>query len=192
MMNPRQVRKWTAILAGAAALYTAGNLYQPTVVLGHSMDPTLKTGSVIWVDRTYYRLHRPRPGEVVVFRQDGTTYVKRIYRGPGETLHYLGDGREWLGPVRDSRAEELRRRYARQRGVWRINELRVPDDAVFVLGDNYLCSVDSRELGPIPIANIIGRAHLPVDVTGAMRFEFAPRSTRSRVTRNAPRVASGA
>ena len=33
----------------------------------------------------------------------------------------------------------------------------VPDDTVFVLGDNRGESVDSRSYGPVPLADIVGR-----------------------------------
>ena len=36
-------------------------------------------------------------------------------------------------------------------------DLLIPANAVFVLGDNTLNSMDSRHLGPIPIGELIGR-----------------------------------
>src|SRR3712207_8944392 len=94
-------RKWLTMGASAAVLFSAGSLYQPTVVVGNSMAPTLQSGRVIWIDRTYYKLHQPRRGEVVVFSLDGVTYVKRVYRGPGERLCYLSSGGDWIGPVQE-------------------------------------------------------------------------------------------
>ena len=175
--------KWTTIVTAAAGIYAAGSMFHPTVVMGHSMDPTLRTGGLIWVDRTYYLTHMPQPGEVVVFKEGDETYVKRVYRGPGEVVHYVDNGGEWLGPVRDDRVEEMRQSYRDMRSALKIRDIHVPSDSVFVLGDNYLCSVDSRQLGPIPIKNIIGRAHIASDQTLAERWEFAPRHrTSMRVT----------
>jgi hypothetical protein len=58
--------------------------------------------------------------------------------------------------------------------------MRVPADAVFVLGDNYGASIDSRQIGPIPMHEIIGRAHLTVDATKGASFECGPRAYRRR------------
>src|SRR5687767_9661265 len=100
-MSTQRAKEWTIIAAIGAGIYGVGILYQPTVVMGDSMSPTLKSGRMIWVDRTHYRRHQPKAGEVVVFRHEGHTYVKRVYRGPGETFHYIASGGEWLGPLRD-------------------------------------------------------------------------------------------
>ena len=177
-MNGKRIRNWLTILVVATVVYTVGNLYQPTVVVGDSMAPTLRSGRVIWIDRTYYRSHAPRCGEVVVFRRGDTVYVKRVYRGPGERVCFITSDGEWMIPVRESRVQEVRRGYGRMTQAFRVREMRVPDDCVFVLGDNYLASVDSRQLGPIPIREIMGRAHLDVDTTRAAQQEHAPRPVR--------------
>jgi signal peptidase I len=171
-------RRWTVILGMAGALYLAGNVFQPTVVVGKSMAPTLDNGKVIWVDRTYYRFHKPQRGEVVVFKHKGETYVKRVYRGPGEEVDFLATRGEWLSPIRESRLAEIKARYSRSRTGIRVHQMIVPDDRVFVLGDNYLASEDSRELGPIPISSIVGRAYVEVDMTKALPWEAVPKPKR--------------
>lgn len=177
-MNNEVVRRWSKIIALACVFYGIGNLFSPTVVVGSSMAPTLSSGKVIWIDRTYYKSHRPQRGEVIIFKHDGETFVKRVYRGPGETVHFATAGSEWVGPVRETQVENARARYVRPRSVLRINSMTVPDDSVFVLGDNFTCSVDSRQLGPIPISEIIGRAHLEADQTVTLPWEFVPRSRK--------------
>jgi signal peptidase I len=172
----------------ATLVYGFGNLYQPTVVVGESMAPTLRDGRVIWIDRTYYRSNQPRCGDVVVFRQDGETYVKRVYRGPGELVRYIASGGQFLLPVREPFFDTLKERYSRGRTSLRLSELRVPEDSVFVLGDNFSASVDSRQLGAIPISSILGRAHLDANPSKALSAEFVPHPARrqARVDRNAP------
>lgn len=168
-------KRLLAIVGLGIAAYTVGSMYQPTVVVGQSMSPTLPDGRVIYVDRTYYRTRTPAVGEVVVFSHRGDVYVKRVYRGPGETVYYLGDGVNHPTLISESKLGEFRRRYARARGRIRVRSLRVPDDCVYVLGDNFNQSEDSRELGPIPIRELIGRARVDVDATIAGQFELRPR-----------------
>lgn len=181
MIPAERKRGWMLVGAVATVIYGFGNLYQPTVVVGESMSPTLKNGRLIWVDRTYYKTHKPACGEVVVFKDDaGMTYVKRVYRGPGESLHYIASGSNFLMPVREPFANTMKARYDNGLGSLRIKQMRVDDDSVFVLGDNFSVSIDSRQIGPVPIKSIIGRAHLSPDPARAMQYEFVPHSVGRR------------
>lgn len=191
-MMGQRLGRWVTLSAVATGLYGFSNLYHPTVVLGESMAPTLHSGRLIWVDRTYYRKHAPARGEVVVFRYQGHTYVKRIYRGPGEKIAYVSGGGAWIAPVTESAAPELRERYRRSRSCLKVVEMRVPDDCVFVLGDNYLRSEDSRQLGPIPIDAILGRARLEVDTTRIWGYEIGPRHLPRRIRAQMRAAAPGA
>jgi signal peptidase I len=191
-MERKSVKRWGVILGISLFLYGFGNLFQPTVVVGQSMAPTLKSGRLIWIDRLYYKTHRPTRGEVVVFRRDDAIYVKRVYRGPGEVMHVVGDHGDVVGPVRASYARRLDDQYGALRSPLQVREMRVPDDCVWVLGDNFNCSEDSRHLGPIPIRDLIGRARVEVDATKASQFEFAPLPHVVHHDTSAPRlVASG-
>jgi signal peptidase I len=185
-MTTKRVKRWFTIGGLASGIFFMGNLYQPTVVVGESMAPTLEPGRVIWIDRTYYRTRTPKRGEVVVFKHEGAVYVKRVYREPGELLHYVGDPGDWFAPVRETRvgdalalSNELAERHP---GLCRVQALRVPDDAVFVIGDNVQVSEDSRQLGPIPLKSIIGRAHLTVDATKVFQYEWVPRKRAHPMT----------
>ncbi|MFN3651946.1 MAG: signal peptidase I [Armatimonadota bacterium] len=167
-------RRLLALGVVAAAIYGFGNLFSPTVVLGESMKPTLDNGQVLLVDRLYYQTHKPQRGEVVVFRLGGETYIKRVYRGPGEKLSYLEVGGEWLAAIRENREDEMRRRYEGGISAIRVCETTIPEDSVFVVGDNIHNSEDSRTFGPIPISAILGRANLEVDRTKALVYETVP------------------
>ena len=174
MMERRALRKWVIILGAAAMLYGVGSMFQPTVVVGKSMEPTLDSGKIIYVDRTYYLTHTPQRGEVVVFRRDGVTYVKRVYRGPGETYHYLASGGQLLGLVSNEDADYMAQRWSKIRSGVKVEGSVVPDDSVFVVGDNAPNSEDSRAFGPVPLNTIIGRAHLAVDEKLSQSAEFRP------------------
>ena len=64
--------------------------YVPTA----SMEPTIHQGSLILGLRQFGELHT---GDVVIFRHDGRTLVKRIAAGPGET--YILNGRPITVPA---------------------------------------------------------------------------------------------
>lgn len=171
-------RRW-GVLAAGVVVFAAGYSHQPTVVVGESMSPTLRSGSVIWTDRAYYQSHTPRCGEVVVFRHAGETYVKRVYRGPGEIVNCLMNGGECAGLIRETRVADMRQMTERLRAnrggsVLHVSKLRVPEDSIYVLGDNPLNSQDSREFGPVPLSSLVGKAQVPVDTTHMLPYEYAP------------------
>jgi phage repressor protein C with HTH and peptisase S24 domain len=53
------------------------------------MEPTLRSGALSVLDRSYYRSHPLRRDDIVVFRLGGETYIKRVYALPGERLALL-------------------------------------------------------------------------------------------------------
>ena len=141
------------------------------------MEPTLCTGQVVWTDRAYYQRHPPQVGEVVVFRHGDATYIKRVYGLPGQTLYWLGDRSELVRPVRSSQADKMEHRW---HGFWRPVRNQVPEDHVFVLGDNTLNSIDSRHFGAIPIADLIGRVRMSADAQRLVALEYSPPPLPSR------------
>ena len=169
--NPKRILVWASCIV---ALVGVASMFQPTMIVGKSMEPTLHTGKMIWIDRAYYRTHKPKRGEVVVFKNLGQVYVKRVYRGPGERFYSLTTASRGFMPIREGREQEMARRFGHRLSGLRVREIEIPDDHVFVLGDNYFDSIDSREFGPIPVDSILGRALVPADKTVAMANEVVP------------------
>lgn len=127
------------------------------VVSGQSMSPTLAPGQPL----VYAKL-RPndpplRRGDVVLVRLGGTVCVKRILA--------LGDDRFWtrrIGPgdyVLLDPHQSIRRWRARYPELAYF-QYHVPADHLFVVGDNLL-SIDSRQLGPVPASEVLGRVVYP-------------------------------
>jgi signal peptidase I len=146
-----------AILAAVATIRIASPL-TVTTVLGHSMAPTLRPGSSYVLDRSYYRSHALCQGDIVVFRLKGETYIKRVHALPGDRVWVLrdDDGEDRL--LEPSEVARFRRlntggRLAR----YRVIAVTIPPDHCYVLGDNRANSIDSRELGPVPVSGILGR-----------------------------------
>src|SRR5690349_7106663 len=84
-------RHWMGSIAATMAVVGIVLPVRPTVVLGHSMSPTLRSGSVHLVATRFYRSHPLRRGDVVVFHYQGETCTKRVYALPGDHLFLLRD-----------------------------------------------------------------------------------------------------
>ena len=132
------------------------------VVEGSSMVSTLETGDRVFVNKLSYRLHDPNRGDVVVLHQitgaSERDLIKRVIGLPGETIEVrnctvLIDGRVLNEPYLDPEVVTP----TDCGGDYRSNGP-VPDDHVFVLGDNRGGSQDSRVIGPISEDDLVGRA----------------------------------
>jgi len=132
------------------------------VVEGSSMYSTLETGDRVFVNKLSYRLHDPNRGDVVVLHQitgaSERDLIKRVIGLPGETVEVrnctvLIDGRVLNEPYLDPEVVTP----TDCGGDYRSNGP-VPEDHVFVLGDNRGGSQDSRVIGPISEDDLVGRA----------------------------------
>lgn len=141
----------------AIAVVLAINLLlaQPRVVHGQSMEPNLHENQRVIVDLLSYRLRPPERGEIVVLdvpkRRTGPPLIKRVIGLPGDRVE-IRDGHVY---VNDQRLDEP---YLDQFTAGHMPVQCVPEEHLFVLGDNRSCSNDSRYFGMVPYENILGRA----------------------------------
>lgn len=160
----RRRRFWWLAVGGCCLLSGAAvSPWRPGLVFGHSMEPTLSHGSAFLYDRTYYRHHPLRTGDVVLARHGGEVWIKRVYATGGAQFWTLrsGDQQEIRhDPIREPEQTYFARavnRLRRSHGVrYRVVRLRVPPGWVFLVGDN-TTSVDSRVSGPVEASEILGR-----------------------------------
>ena len=131
------------------------------VVEGSSMHSTLETGDRVFVNKLSYRLHDPNRGDVVVLHEvTGATdrdLIKRVIALPGETIEMANcevtiDGRTLDEPYLDPAVVT-----ANDCGL-DFPPVVVPENHVFVMGDNRGGSQDSRAIGPIDENDLVGRA----------------------------------
>jgi signal peptidase I len=123
-----------------------------------SMVPTLKYGDRVLVNKFIYRFTEPERGDVVVFKSvqdDQQDLIKRVVGVPGDKISVRG-GRLFVN-------DELQREpYVNKKMPDRsfAAPTTVPENHVFVMGDNRANSQDSRVFGPVPKENIEGEAFL--------------------------------
>jgi len=120
---------------------------------GYSMEPTLHNGEFVIVNKMAYRLGNPQHGDVIVFhypRDPEQEYIKRIVGLPGDRVQ-VRDGQVY---VNDQLINEP---YIAAAPKYQ-SEWSVPENALFVLGDNRNNSSDSHNWGPVPMEYVVGKA----------------------------------
>ncbi|HXY72770.1 MAG TPA: signal peptidase I [Actinomycetota bacterium] len=171
------------LIAFVLALLIKTFLVQAFFIPSVSMDPTLKVGDRVLVNKLTYRFHEPGRGDVIVFEDpnappvhrnpvsafahwvtDGlglTTspdkdFIKRVIGLPGETVEVKG-GKVFINGAPLSPEPYLSPIV--DSGCCEGRTWHVPQGDLFVMGDNRTDSNDSRgTLGFIPISKVVGRA----------------------------------
>jgi len=132
---------------------------KPTIVKEHSMDPTLQENNYLLINKMAYKVGDEERGDIIVFEssledEDGENklLIKRIIGLPGEKID-IYDGNVYINDVL---YEEDYLNDGTTSGE--IRDYVVPEGQFFVMGDNRLVSIDSRELGCIDENTIMGKA----------------------------------
>jgi signal peptidase I len=167
----RSIVEWVIVIAGAlvVALLIKTFLIQAFYIPSASMVPTLEVGDRVLVNKLSYRLHDVNRGDLVVFERpegeasDIKDLIKRVVGLPGEEV-VIHDNAVWID------GEKLDEGYLPDGTVINQGKLQctnsqpcvVPEDSVWVMGDNRDESFDSRYFGPIEEDDIVGRAFLRI------------------------------
>ncbi len=122
-------------------------------VEGFSMEPTMHNGEFVLVNRLAYKFGAPSLGDVIVFHfpiDPVQEYIKRVIGLPGDHI-VIAEGKV---AVNDRILDEpYVNALPDYQGDWII-----PEEHLFVLGDNRNNSSDSHSWGPVPMANVVGKA----------------------------------
>jgi signal peptidase I len=183
------------LVALVVAIVVKTFLVQAFFIPSESMVPTLEVGDRVFVNKLVYDFGDIHRGDVIVFQNphpdqapdrgviDGFAhwlgegiglsqpptedFIKRVVGLPGETLEIRNnvvyiDGERLPEPYLTPDAKEHNGDYP---------PTKIPDDALFVMGDNRGNSADSRfGLGFVPLDQVIGKAFViiwpPSDVGG--------------------------
>jgi signal peptidase I len=181
------------LIAFVLALLIKSFLVQAFYIPSESMEPTLRVGDRVLVNKLVYHFHDPRRGDIIVFEEPHPT--SEAHRNPVQSfVHWLTQG---LGVSSDPERDFIKRVVALpgetieiKAGVVYIDGKklvepylavnadtrdypphRVPANNLFVMGDNRTNSNDSRfGLGDIPFNKIVGRAFVIIWPPGRARW----------------------
>jgi signal peptidase I len=131
-------------------------LFENYRVVGQSMVPTLQNNQFLVVSKLDYRLHAPRRGDIIVFRDPFNPerkLIKRIIGLPGENLE-VQDGQVFVDQG------QLDEPYIANLGRYNQAPTPIPDGQYYVLGDNRNNSSDSHTWGLLARDKIVGKALL--------------------------------
>lgn len=136
-------------------------------VSGVSMYPTLRNGDLLFICKTKDVTYN----DIVVLNSDdlGVDIVKRVIGLPGDKIVINKKGLFRNDTVVAEPFDVEADWYKKSASV----NTTVPEDTIFVLGDNRAESYDSRELGNIPESDLVGKYMVNLsDYTGLSTFGF--------------------
>lgn len=133
-------------------------------VVGPSMDPTLKDGDILILNKIGYRLFDIKRFDIVSINTNTSKYfVKRIVGLPGEKIEYKdnvlyinGEGYKETFLSEEVITEDF--------SITDLGYEKIPEDMYLVLGDNRTNSEDSRSLkiGLIHKDDILGKTTIRI------------------------------
>lgn len=179
----------TLLFALAISIFISAFIFQPSIVSEASMEPTLegvssfepnKVGDHVMIFKSAYALGKePKYGDIVIIdsrvdrkrtlkdefidnplvgkitqnNPDKRFWIKRVIGEAGDLLEFK-EGKVYRNGV------ELVEDYIKEDMLYGFESIVVPEEQVFVMGDNRNISIDSRAIGPVPVENVLGKVFL--------------------------------
>ena len=181
--------EWGAVILGAllVAFLIKTFLMQAYYIPSSSMTPTLQVGDRVLVNKLSYEVGDVGRGDLVVFGRPATEtsgktdLIKRVIGLEGELIEII-EGRIYITQSESSSRQLLVEPYLASTTYTRgfdntdlcekatENSCLIPDNHVFVLGDNRDGSRDSRFFGPVDENTVVGRAFIRLWPIGSLKF----------------------
>ena len=178
------IREWVTVLVVALviAITVRSLILQQFYISGPSMETTMFQDNRVLVNKLSYRLHDIHRGDVVVFDRvtvDGEVVqhddlIKRVIGLSGETISIKDcqvfiDGKLLPEPYLND--YDLAQSSVDDRcRVPMMDETLIPENHLFVMGDNRPQSFDSRMFGSIEQNLVVGRAFVIIWPFGEAKF----------------------
>lgn len=158
--NSRRIFRQTvfSLLVVAAAAVLAAMLFFPIFrVTGSSMEPTLDPKEIV----VCLKSSRFQSGDLVAFYYNNKVLLKRVIGTAGDTIEIDDSGNVFVN------GSQLDEPYITEKSLGQCDidfPFQVPDNRIFVMGDNREASVDSRTtaVGCIADEYVIGKVFLRV------------------------------
>ena len=152
----REAVGWVISLVAAVAIALALRffVFEFIRVDGESMEPTLETNEYVFMEKVTYWFEEPKFGDIIIcyYPHRTETFVKRVIGTEGDTIE-IRDGTLFINNEPDTT-------YFSGYLEHDLAPMVVPEDSVFVMGDNRNASMDSTNssIGPLPYDMILGKA----------------------------------
>ncbi len=143
---------------------------QPYIIPTGSMIPTIEIGDRVIAEKVSYRFGEPEPGDIVVLDDPAGQHpqlIKRVVAIGGQTID-IHDGNVYIDDVLFD--EPYLTGVSTEVGSVMM-PLTIPNDEIFVMGDNRPNSGDARFFGSLPVSTVKGRAvatYWPLDRLGGL------------------------
>ncbi len=176
--STRNAIEWVVVVvcALAVAVVVKTFLIQAFYIPSTSMTPTLEVGDRVLVNKVSFDIDDVNRGDIIVFRRpddwragDIDDLIKRVIGLPGETVSWV-DGQVLInGEVLDEPwlPADVQTPAFDQASTC-VPQCTIPDDSVFVLGDNRPNSSASNQYGPLDFEQVVGRAFVRVWPIGSI------------------------
>lgn len=174
----KEILGWVGSLALAMgfAILISVFVFQPTKVLGSSMEPTLQNHERVYISKLSHTFgFEPNYGDIVIIDsrvnekrtiaddlrdnplvnlitgKEREVWIKRVIGKPGDVLEFKDHKVYRNGNVVDEPYLKEIMQYSSNK------KITVPANHVFVMGDNRNNSEDSRFIGPVPLDHVLGK-----------------------------------
>lgn len=149
------------VMALGLALLLRFWIAESRYIPSESMEPTLRPGDRIVVEKISYYQHSPQAGDIVVFQpppylqafgyKPDQAFIKRVIGLPGQRVE-VNQGKVYVDGL------PLTEPYIAEPPNYELPPVIVPERSFFVMGDNRNNSNDSHVWGFLPEDSLLGRA----------------------------------